>query len=109
MPTNGAPRRSGNHSGKLSEIALPGGFGTLDELFEMLTWGQLGLHSKPVGLLNMNRFFDPLLLTIQKMVGEGFLRTDHQEQLLVADQIHPLLDAMSAYKPPSVAKWIGLE
>jgi len=90
-------------------IALPGGFGTLDELFETLTWGQLGLHSKPVGLLNMNRFFDPLLLTIQKMVGEGFLRTDHQEQLLVADQIHPLLDAMSAYKPPSVAKWIGLE
>lgn len=90
-------------------IALPGGFGTLDELFEMLTWGQLGLHSKPVGLLNMKGFFDPLLLTMENMAGEGFLRTDHQNQLLVSDQIHSLLELMEAYEPPTVAKWIGLE
>jgi uncharacterized protein (TIGR00730 family) len=90
-------------------IALPGGFGTLDELFEMLTWGQLGLHTKPVGLLNINGFFDPLLCTMEKMVGEGFLRTDHRDQLLVSDRILALLEAMATYKPPTVAKWIGLE
>jgi uncharacterized protein (TIGR00730 family) len=90
-------------------IALPGGFGTLDELFEMLTWGQLGLHSKPVGLFNINGFFDPLLLTMEKMVNEGFLRPDHQNQLIVSDQIQLLLEKMVVYEPPSVAKWIGLE
>ena len=90
-------------------IALPGGFGTLDELFEMLTWGQLGLHSKPVALFNINGFFDPLLLTLEKMVNEGFLRPDHQNQLIVSDQIQLLLEKMVVYEPPSVAKWIGLE
>jgi uncharacterized protein (TIGR00730 family) len=90
-------------------IALPGGFGTLDELFEMLTWGQLGLHSKPVALFNINGFFDPLLLTMEKMVNEGFLRPDHQNQLIVSDQIQLLLEKMVVYEPPSVAKWIGLE
>jgi uncharacterized protein (TIGR00730 family) len=90
-------------------IALPGGFGTLDELFEMLTWGQLGLHVKPVGLLNINGYFDPLLLTMERMVREGFLRKDHQNQLLVSQQIHSLLEYMDAYEPPTVAKWIGLE
>jgi hypothetical protein len=90
-------------------IALPGGFGTLDELFEMLTWGQLGLHSKPVALFNINGFFNPLLLTMEKMVNEGFLRPDHQNQLIVSDQIQLLLEKMVVYEPPSVAKWIGLE
>lgn len=90
-------------------IALPGGFGTLDELFEMLTWGQLGLHSKPTGLLNVNGFFDPLLQTIGNMVREGFLRSDHQNQIIVSSDIESLLEGMSEYQPPTVAKWIGLE
>jgi hypothetical protein len=90
-------------------IALPGGYGTLDELFEMLTWGQLGLHNKPVGILNIKGFFDPLLETIDQMVTEGFLRADHQNQLVVSGDIDPLLEHMANYQPPSVEKWIGLE
>ncbi len=90
-------------------IALPGGFGTLDELFEMLTWGQLGLHDKPVGVLNIRGYFDPLLVIVKTMVDEGFLRADHQDQLLVSEDIATLLNAMSGYKPPTVEKWIGLE
>jgi uncharacterized protein (TIGR00730 family) len=90
-------------------IALPGGYGTLDELFEMLTWGQLGLHSKPVGILNIKGFFDPLLETVDHMVAEGFLRADHQNQLVVSRDIHALLEGMADYLPPTVEKWIGLE
>jgi uncharacterized protein (TIGR00730 family) len=90
-------------------IALPGGYGTLDELFEMLTWGQLGLHNKPVGILNIKGFFDPLLETIDQMVTEGFLRADHQNQVVVSGDIDPLLEHMANYQPPSVEKWIGLE
>ncbi|MGW8316789.1 MAG: LOG family protein [Bacteroidales bacterium] len=90
-------------------IALPGGFGTMDEMFEMLTWGQLGLHQKPVGLLNVNRFFDPLLQMVDQMVTEGFLRTDYRTQLLTSDDIESLLDQMSGYQPPTVEKWIGLD
>jgi uncharacterized protein (TIGR00730 family) len=90
-------------------IALPGGFGTLDELFEMLTWGQLGLHRKPVGLFNIKGFFDPLIQTIERMVAEGFLRKDHKEQLIVSDDIESLLNGMQNFKPPDVEKWIGLD
>jgi hypothetical protein len=90
-------------------IALPGGFGTLDELFEMLTWGQLGLHRKPVGLFNIKGFFDPLIQTIEKMVTEGFLRKDHQEQLIVSADLESLLKEMQYYQPPNLEKWIGLD
>jgi len=90
-------------------IALPGGYGTLDELFEMLTWGQLGIHSKPVGILNIKGFFDLLLESIDHMVIEGFLRTDYQNQVIVSDDIHSLLEKMANYQPPEVEKWIGLE
>lgn len=87
-------------------IALPGGFGTLEEFFEILTWGQLGLHKKPAGILNSRGFFDPLMDFIQKMVDEGFLKTSNQEMLLLSDDIEDLLAKMESYIAPSQGKWI---
>jgi len=87
-------------------IALPGGFGTLDELFEMLTWGQLGLHDKPVGILNTQGFFDPILSAIDRMVEEGFLKDLNRDMVLVSQQIEKLIDAMRNYQPPKIRKWI---
>ena len=87
-------------------IALPGGFGTLDELFEILTWGQLGLHAKPVGLLNTNGYFSHILSAIDKMILEGFLKERNREMVLVSDTIEHLLEQMHEYKAPSFPKWI---
>lgn len=87
-------------------IAMPGGFGTLDELFEMLTWGQLGLHQKPVGLLNINGYFSHILKAIETMVNEGFLKEINRDMVLVCEDIHDLLHKMSTYRPPDVPKWI---
>jgi uncharacterized protein (TIGR00730 family) len=87
-------------------IALPGGFGTLDELFEMLTWGQLGLHKKPIALLNINGFYDLLIEYIQSMVEKGFLKAENRQMILVSDNIDDLLDKMRSYRAPSVGKWI---
>jgi uncharacterized protein (TIGR00730 family) len=87
-------------------IALPGGFGTLDELFEMLTWGQLGLHDKPVGILNTNGFFDPILSAMDRMVEDGFLKDVNRDMVLVSKQVENLLEHMQAYRPPKVRKWI---
>lgn len=87
-------------------IALPGGFGTLEEFFEMLTWGQLGLHKKPVALLNINGFYDELLAFLQTMVGKGLLKQANREMLLVSDDIEELLDKMEHYKAPTEGKWI---
>ena len=87
-------------------IALPGGFGTLDELFEMLTWGQLGLHDKPVGILNTNGFFDLILSAINRMVDEGFLKDLNRDMLLVNNNIEELVEAMRNYQPPKIRKWI---
>ena len=87
-------------------IALPGGFGTLDELFEMLTWGQLGLHDKPVGILNTNGFYDQILAAVDRMVAEGFLKDLNRDMLLVSEQIEDLFEAMQNYDPPRVRKWI---
>ena len=89
-------------------IALPGGFGTLEELFEMLTWGQLGLHQKPVGILNVNGYFSDVLRAIDSMVREGFLKGDNRDMVLVSDRIEELLDKMETYRAPSVPKWINL-
>lgn len=81
-------------------VALPGGFGTLDELFEGVTWGQIGLHNKPIGLLNVEGFFDPLLHYIDHCVAEGFIRPLHRKLLLVDDDPARLLDRLATHQPP---------
>lgn len=87
-------------------IALPGGLGTWEELFEVLTWGQLGLHRKPCGLLNTLRYFDPLLAFVRHSVDEGFVRREHAGMITVADESEELLARLESYAPPVVGKWI---
>ncbi len=87
-------------------IALPGGFGTLEELFEMLTWAQLGLHTKPIALLNIDGYYDDLINFIKNMEQKGLLKETHQKMLLVSDNIEDLLTQMKAYQSPVVAKWL---
>ncbi|WP_422860414.1 TIGR00730 family Rossman fold protein [Flagellimonas sp. S174] len=90
-------------------IALPGGFGTLEELFEMLTWGQLGLHKKPIGILNVNGFYDDLIDFLNKMVAKGLLKEVNRKMVLVSENIDELLTKMRAYEAPTVKKWITKE
>jgi uncharacterized protein (TIGR00730 family) len=87
-------------------IALPGGFGTFEEFFEVAAWAQLGFHEKPCALLNVNRFFDPMLRLLDHAVQERFLRPAHRALVLVESEIGPLLDRMAAYEPPHLHKWI---
>jgi hypothetical protein len=87
-------------------IALPGGFGTLDELFEIATWAQLGIHTKPVGLLNVAGYWDQLLSLIDHMVTERFLRPEQRDALLVSDSPAELIVRMSRYQPAAVDKWL---
>ncbi len=86
-------------------IALPGGFGTLDELFEVLTASQLSLHQKPVALLNVNGFYDDLLAMLKKMEAKGFLQQVNIDMLIVSDNVDDLLDKMHSYKVPKEEKW----
>jgi uncharacterized protein (TIGR00730 family) len=87
--------------------ALPGGYGTLDELFEILTWAQLGLHAKPVGLLDVAGYFGPLLAAADHMTAERFVRPKHRELLRVADTPERLLDLLLHTPPPApVEKWL---
>jgi uncharacterized protein (TIGR00730 family) len=94
---------------ELSEgfIALPGGIGTLEELFEVWTWGQLGSHHKPCALLNVAGFYDRLLGFLDLAADEGFLRPVHRNMLLVADSPQSLLDKLLAYCPPPATTWIS--
>jgi len=87
-------------------IALPGAFGTLDELFEVLTWNQLGMITKPVGLLNTGGFFDGLLMMLDHAVKERFLREEHRRILLTGDDPARLIKDLEDYKPVTAAKWI---
>ena len=87
-------------------VALPGGYGTCDELFEILTWGQLGIHRKPVAVLNAGGFFDPLLAWADHMTAEGFLKPKHRGLLLVAGSVPELFDRLAGWSPPGpVEKW----
>lgn len=90
-------------------IVLPGGYGTLEEFFEMITWAQLGLHKKPIAILNINGFYDDLIKLVQNMVDKGFLKQINQEMLLASDSIDKLLEKMKNYRAPSVGKWISKE
>ena len=87
-------------------IALPGGFGTFEEFCEILTWGQLGFHVKPMGLLNVNGFYDPLLALFERAVADGFLRQENRAMALAAEDIETLLAAMAAFRPEPVSKWL---
>jgi uncharacterized protein (TIGR00730 family) len=87
-------------------VALPGAFGTLDELFEVLTWNQLGIINKPIGLLNIDGFFDLLLQMLDHAVAEKFLRPEHRNMLLTGDDLHQLMQDLENYKPVKAEKWI---
>ena len=87
-------------------IALPGGIGTFEELFEVLTWTQLAIHDKPVGLLDALGFYDPLLAFLDHAVAQGFLRPEHRAMLHHATEPGPLLDVLARWQPTRVAKWV---
>ncbi len=87
-------------------IALPGGIGTFEELFESLTWIQLGLHAKPCGVLNIGGYYDPLLAQLDNATQQGFLRTAHRQILTSAADPRQLLDGFADYQAPDVEKWI---
>ncbi|MEY4926318.1 MAG: hypothetical protein RI894_754 [Bacteroidota bacterium] len=87
-------------------IALPGGYGTLDEVFETVTWAQLGLHQKPIGLLNINGYYSHLVAHLDLMVREGFLSEKNRSMLLIADTLPELLQLMWHYKAPDSSKWL---
>ena len=88
-------------------VTLPGGFGTLDEIFEALTLGQLGIESKPVGILNVNGFFNHLIQQLDVMVEEGYLKQSNKEMLIVGDSVEDLMNKMNNYKAPEMTKVIN--
>ena len=91
-------------------IALPGGYGTFDELFETLTWAQIGLHNKPIGLLNTRSYFDPLLHMVHQAMVEGFIYAEHQVLLVSADTPDRLLNLLHAFQPPTgLERWVNRE
>lgn len=89
-------------------VALPGGLGTFEELFEVLTWAQLGIHAKPVGALNVADFYDPLLAFLASAVGEGFLRSQHLDLLVSETDPARLIERMREHRPPAIEKWLDL-
>lgn len=87
-------------------IALPGGIGTLEEIFEVWTWAQLGFHEKPCGLFNVNGYYDKLLAFLDHTVSQQFMRPEHRQMLLVENTAQDLLLAMRNYHAPHVSKWL---
>jgi uncharacterized protein (TIGR00730 family) len=90
-------------------VAVPGGIGTLEELIEVYTWSQLGIHSKACGVLNVRGYYDALAAFLDHAVDEGFLRPQHRAVLSVAAEPGELLDRLAAFEPPTVQKWLELD
>ncbi len=101
-------RKARMHELSDAYIALPGGFGTFDELFEALTWGQIGEHEKPIGLLNVTNYYAPLLAALDYAVHEGFVLREHRDALYCEADPQKLLDVMKSHKPPreAVRRWL---
>jgi uncharacterized protein (TIGR00730 family) len=93
---------------ELSEgfVALPGGIGTLEEVFEVLSWAQLGVHGKPCGLLNVEGYYDPLLAFLDRVVAQGFLGEEHRSMVIVQAEPEALLEAFARYRAPEVVEWM---
>ena len=96
---------------ELSEgfIALPGGWGTLEEIFEALTWAQLGLHQKPCGLLNVAGYYDHLGAFLEHAMQQGFVREEYRPMMMIENDAVTLLDRFASYQPPRVEKWISVD
>jgi len=88
-------------------IALPGGWGTIEEIFEMLTWAQLGFHEKPCGLLNVASYYDPLFAFLESAIEQQFVKEEFRPMMMMDDSPGALLERFSAYRAPKVKKWIG--
>ena len=87
-------------------IVMPGGYGTFEELFEIITWAQLGIHHKPIGLLNVAGYFDALLQLVEHAIAEGFIRPEHRQLTVVAEQPEALLEALAQHQPPPAPPWL---
>jgi len=90
-------------------IALPGGWGTIEEIFEMLTWAQLGFHQKPCGLLNISGYYDHLFTFLEHAIDQRFVREEYRPMIMMEQVAGDLLDRYQSYQAPSVKKWIGPE
>ena len=90
-------------------VALPGGFGTIEEVTEILTWAQLGLHTKPCGLINVDGYFAPFFSFLDNAVSRGFMRPEHRKMLLISNEPDGLINQMASYKAPVVEKWVGVK
>jgi uncharacterized protein (TIGR00730 family) len=88
-------------------IAMPGGFGTLEELFEVITWAQLGIHKKPFGLFNIAGFFDKLIEFLDFQVEQGFVQPQHREMIIVSDEAEQLVELLSSFQPVAQEKWMS--
>ena len=111
VPSNMHNRKARMHELSDGFIALPGGFGTFDELFETITWGQIGEHEKPIGLLNTKIYYDPLLVALDHSVKEGFIFKEHRDALFCDSDPIKLLDSMATYEHPreAVKRWMREE